>query len=43
MQSLETGYTVFYNLRHGTSGHLFQGRYKAKLAEGDEYLTFDEN
>ena len=38
MQSLETGYTVYYNLRHGTSGHLFQGRYKAKLVEGDEYL-----
>ena len=38
MQSLETGYAVFYNLRHNTSGHLFQGRYKAKLVEGDEYL-----
>lgn len=38
MQSLETGYTVYYNLRHRTSGHLFQGRYKAKLVEGDEYL-----
>jgi len=38
MQSLETGYTVYHNLRHGRSGHLFQGRYKAKLVEGDEYL-----
>jgi REP element-mobilizing transposase RayT len=38
MQSVETGYTVFYNVRHGTSGHLFQGRYKAKHVEGDEYL-----
>lgn len=38
MQSLETGYTVYYNLRHGRSGHLFAGRYKAKLVEGDEYL-----
>jgi putative transposase len=38
MQSLETGYTVYYNLRRGKSGHLFQGRYKAKLVEGDEYL-----
>ena len=38
MQSLETGYTVYFNLRHRTSGHLFQGRYKAKLVEGDEYL-----
>ncbi|MCG2679943.1 MAG: transposase [Kiritimatiellae bacterium] len=38
MQSLETGYTVYYNLRHDTCGHLFQGRYRAKLVEGDEYL-----
>jgi len=38
MQSLETGYTVYYNLRHGTVGHLFQGRYKAKPVEGDAYL-----
>ena len=38
MQSLETGYTVYYNLRHDTCGHLFQGRYGAKLVEGDEYL-----
>ena len=38
MQSLETGYTVYYNLRHSRSGHLFQGRYRAKLVEGDEYL-----
>jgi len=37
-RALETGYTVFFNLRHNTSGHLFQGRYKAKLVEGDEYL-----
>ena len=38
MQSLETGYTVYRNLRYETVGHLFQGRYKAKLVEGDEYL-----
>jgi REP element-mobilizing transposase RayT len=38
MQSLETGYTVYYNLRHNTCGHLFQGRYTAKLVEGDKYL-----
>ena len=38
MQSLETGYTVYYNLRHNKVGHLFQGRYGAKLVEGDEYL-----
>jgi len=38
MQSLETGYTVYYNLRHDSCGHLFQGRYGAKLVEGNEYL-----
>jgi len=38
MQSLSTAYTVYYNLRHGRHGHLFDGRYKAKLVEGDEYL-----
>ena len=38
MQSLETGYTVYHNLRHSSVGHLFQGRYKAKLVQGDDYL-----
>lgn len=38
MQSLSTAYTVYYNLRHNRHGHLFDGRYKAKLVEGDDYL-----
>ena len=38
MQSLETGYTVYYNQRHRMTGHLFQGRYQAKLVKGDPYL-----
>lgn len=38
MQSLSTAYTVYYNLRHSRHGHLFDGRYKAKLVEGDDYL-----
>ena len=38
MQSLCTAYTVYYNLRHGRHGHLLDGRYKAKVVEGDEYL-----
>jgi hypothetical protein len=29
---------VYYNLRHGRHGHLLDGRYKAKLVEGDDYL-----
>ena len=38
MQSLLTAYTVYYNLRHGRHGHLLDGRYRAKLVEGDKYL-----
>jgi len=38
MQSLSTAYTVYYNLRHRRHGHLLDGRYKAKLVEGDDYL-----
>ena len=38
MQSFTTGYTVYYNLRNRKSGHLFQGRFGAKLVEGDSYL-----
>ena len=38
MHSLSTSYTVYYNLRHNRHGHLFDGRYKSKLVDGDEYL-----
>jgi REP element-mobilizing transposase RayT len=38
MHKLETAYTIYYNKRHRESGHLMQGRYGAKLVEGDEYL-----
>ena len=38
MQSLSTAYTVYFNRRHRRHGHLLDGRYKAKLVEGDEYL-----
>ncbi|MFA5043197.1 MAG: hypothetical protein WC381_09425 [Kiritimatiellia bacterium] len=38
MQSLATAYTVYFNLRHSRHGHLLDGRYKAKLVEGGEYL-----
>ena len=29
---------MYYNTRHSRTGHLFSGRYKAKLVEGDQYL-----
>ena len=38
MQSLSTAYTVYYNRRHGRHGHLLDGRFKAKLVDGDDYL-----
>lgn len=38
MHALLTAYTVYYNLRHSRHGHLLDGRFKAKLVEGDEYL-----
>ncbi len=38
MQSFTTGYTVYYNLRNRKSGHLFHGRFGAKLVQGDSYL-----
>jgi len=38
MQGIQFTYTQSYNRRHGTVGHLFQGRYKAILCDRDEYL-----
>jgi REP element-mobilizing transposase RayT len=38
MQRLTTAYTVYYNHRHDRHGHVLDGRFKAKLVSGDEYL-----
>lgn len=38
MGSLLTGYTVYFNHRHGRTGHLMQGRYGARMVEGNDYL-----
>ena len=38
MQTINTSYTVYINLRYQRSGHLFQGRFKAILVDKDEYL-----
>jgi REP element-mobilizing transposase RayT len=37
MHWLMVSYTVYFNRRHGRSGHLFQGRYKGFLVEQGEY------
>jgi REP element-mobilizing transposase RayT len=38
MQWLGTAYTRRFNNRHGKTGHLFQGRYKAILVQDDAYV-----
>ena len=38
MQWLQTSYSVYFNLRHRASGHLFAGRYKSILVENERYL-----
>ena len=38
MQQFNTSYTMYFNRRHSRTGHLFAGRYKAKLVEGGDYL-----
>jgi len=38
MQSLSTAYTVSFNKRHRRHGPLLDGRYKAKLVSGEDYL-----
>jgi REP element-mobilizing transposase RayT len=38
MQGINQRYTVFFNKKYSTVGHLFQGRYKTILCERDAYL-----
>ncbi len=38
MQRLNTAYAMYFRHKHRRPGHCFQGRYGAKLVEGDEYL-----
>src|SRR5205823_6011407 len=38
MHWLGVSYTVFFNRRHRSSGHLFQGRYKSFLVQEGAYL-----
>lgn len=38
MRHLKGVYTQFSNRRHGRTGHLFQGRYKAILIDSDAYF-----
>jgi len=38
MSSVLTGYSVYFNRKHRRSGHVTEGRYKAQMVGGDEYL-----
>jgi REP element-mobilizing transposase RayT len=38
LQGINQSYTIYFNKRYRTVGHLFQGRYKAILCEKDAYL-----
>jgi hypothetical protein len=38
MHWLTTAYTVYFNRRHHRVGHLFQGRYKSIVVDGESYL-----
>jgi len=39
MQRLLTRYALYSRYKHRRPGHLFQGRFKAKLVEDDVYLA----
>lgn len=39
MQGFNTVYTKYFNGEHNTSGHVFEGRYKALLVDSDRYLA----
>jgi putative transposase len=38
LQGINQCYTMYFNRKYHTVGHLFQGRYKAILCDKDEYL-----
>jgi len=38
MHRLQTAYSIYFNLRHNRSGHLFQARFGAKVVRGEEYI-----
>ena len=40
MQKLSTAYTMYFNKRYERSGALFQGRFKAKHLDSDNYLKY---
>ena len=39
MQRLNTAYSMYFRYKRKRPGHCFQGRYGARLVEGDDYLV----
>jgi len=39
MQRLNTAYGMYFRYKHNKAGHCFQGRYGARLVDGDDYLV----
>lgn len=37
VQRLNTSYALYFRYKHNAPGHVFQGRFKAKIVEDDEY------
>lgn len=40
MSRVLTSYVMYFNIKYRQVGHLFQGRYKAKAVESDEYAKY---
>jgi len=40
MQKVTTAYTAYFNKKYGRSGSLFEGTFKAKHLDSDEYLKY---
>lgn len=40
MQKLSTAYSMYFNKRHGRSGSLFEGKFKAKHIDKEAYLNW---
>lgn len=39
MRKVSTGYSMYFNITRKRTGSLFQGRFKAKIIESDDYLS----
>jgi putative transposase len=40
MGKVTTGYSMYFNKKHARTGRLFEGAFKAKHADSDEYLKY---